>query len=87
MKYVIWERYEWRSSQGIVWTQWFREFTSPITDTKEELKDKLKECVKNGKWVSSKTGGLKHEYKIDEYIEPPKIEKKKRGRPKKKVEE
>ena len=60
-------------------------FTSPVTDTKEELKDKLKECVKNGKWVSSKTGDLKYEYKIDEYIEPPKIEKKKRIHHKKKV--
>ena len=50
-----------------------------------QLKDKLKEFKESNKYVSSKTSGLRIENKIDEYVTPPVIEKKKRGRPKKQL--
>ena len=84
MLYTIWERYEFRSSKGIEWTNWFQLFSVKPTENKYELKDKLKEFKESNKYISSKVGGLKFENKIDEYVAPPVIEKKKRGRPKKK---
>ena len=58
-------------------------FNVKPTENKDELKDKLKKFKESNKFISSKTGGLKIENKIDEYVAPPVIEKKKRGRPKK----
>lgn len=83
MLYTIWERYEYRSSKGAEWTKWFQLFNVKPTENKDELKDKLKEFKESNKYVSSKTSGLRIENKIDEYVVPPVIEKKKRGRPKK----
>ena len=83
MLYTIWERYEFRSSKGIEWTNWFQLFSVKPTKNKDELKDKLKEFKESNKYISSKVGGLKFENKIDEYVEPLIVEKKKRGRPKK----
>ena len=83
MLYTIWERYEFRSSKGIERTNWFQLFSVKPTENKDELKDKLKEFKESNKYISSKVGGLKFENKIDEYVAPPVIEKKKRGRPKK----
>ena len=83
MLYTIWERYEFRSSKGIEWTNWFQLFDIKPVENKDELKDKLKEFKESNKYISSKVGGLKFENKIDEYVAPPVIEKKKRGRPKK----
>lgn len=70
MLYTIWKRYEFRSSEGMKWTRWFQLFDIKPTENKEELKDKLKELKNSQKYVSSKTGGLKSENKIDEYVEP-----------------
>ena len=83
MLYTIWERYEYISSTGIEWTSWFQIFNVKPAENKDELKNKLKEFKESNKYVSSKTNGLKIETKIDEYVAPPDIEKKKRGRPKK----
>lgn len=83
MLYTIWERYEFRSSKGIEWTNWFQLFSVKAVENKDELKDKLKEFKESNKYISSKVGGLKFENKIDEYVAPPIVEKKKRGRPKK----
>ena len=83
MLYTIWERYEFRSSKGIELTNWFQLFSVKPTENKDELKDKLKEFKESNKYISSKVGGLKFENKIDEYVAPPIVEKKKRGRPKK----
>lgn len=80
---TIWERYEFRTNKGIIWTKWFQLFNVKPTENENELKDKLKEIKELNKHTSSKTGGLEIEVKIDEYIEPPIIQKKKRGRPKK----
>ena len=85
MLYTIWERYEYRSSKGVEWTKWFQLFNVKPTENKDELKDKLKEFKESNKYVSSKTSGLRIENKIDEYVAPPIIEKKKRGRPKKQL--
>lgn len=67
MLYTIWERYEFRSNKGVKWTNWFKLFDIKPTENKGELKDKLKELKNSNKYVSSKTGGLKIESKIDEY--------------------
>ena len=83
MLYTIWERYEYRSRNEIEWTEWFQLLNVKPTENKDELKDKLKKFKESNKFISSKTGGLKIENKIDEYVAPPVIEKKKRGRPKK----
>ena len=83
MLYTIWERYEYRSRNGIEWTEWFQLFNVKPTENKDQLKDKLKKFKESNKFISSKTGGLKIENKIDEYVAPPVIEKKKRGRTKK----
>ena len=83
MLYTIWERYEFRTRKGTEWTEWFQLFNVKPTENKDELKDKLKKIKQFNKYVSSKTGSLKIENKIDEYVAPPVIEKKKRGRPKK----
>ena len=80
---TIWERYEFRTNKGIIWTKWFQLFNVKPTENENELKDKLKEIKELNKHTSSKTGGLKIEVKIYEYIEPPIVQKKKRGRPKK----
>lgn len=78
MLYTIWERYEYRSSSGIEWTKWFQLFNVKPTENADELKQKLKEVKETNKYVSSKTGGLKIENKIDEYVTPPVVEKKKK---------
>ena len=70
MLYTIWERYEFRSSKGIEWTNWFQLFSVKPTENKDELKDKIKELKDSNKYVCSKTNGLKIENKIDEYVEP-----------------
>ena len=69
MLYTIWERYEFRSSKGIEWTNWFQLFDINPVENKDELKDKIKELKDSNKYVSSKTSGLKIENKIDEYVE------------------
>ena len=74
MLYTIWERYEYRSRNGIKWTEWFQLFNVKPTENKDELKDKLKKFKESNKFISSKTGGLKIENKIDEYVAPPVIE-------------
>ena len=38
MLYTIWERYEYRSSKGIEWTNWFQLFSIKPTENKDELK-------------------------------------------------
>ena len=68
MLYTICKRYEFRSSEGVKWTRWFQLFDIKPTENKEDLKDKLKELKNSQKYVSSKTGGLKSENKIDEYV-------------------
>lgn len=83
MLYTIWERYEYISSKGIEWTKWFQLFSVKPVENKDELKDKLKEFKESNKYISSKVGGLKFENKIDEYVAPPIVDKKKRGRLKK----
>ena len=83
MLYTIWERYEFRTIKVTEWTAWFQLFNVKPTENKDELNDKLKQIKQFNKYVSSKTGSLKIENKIDEYVAPPVIEKKKRGRPKK----
>lgn len=70
MLYTIWERYEFRSSKGIEWTNWFQLFSVKPTENKDELKDKIKDLKASNKYVCSKTSGLKIENKIDEYVEP-----------------
>ncbi len=69
MLYTIWERYEYRSSNGIKWSKWFQLFSINPTENKDELKSKIKELKVSNRYISSKTGGLKIENKIDEYVE------------------
>lgn len=95
-KYAIFQRYEWRSSEGLKWTPWFRMFNSKITDTNDELKNDLKEIKVLGKELDKKTHS-KSEYeiqkfdyediKISDMKHVPSLHKRKRGRPKKVVEE
>lgn len=68
MLYTIWQRYEYWSNKGIKWTKWFPLFNVKPTENKDELKEKLKIIKENNKYVSSKTGGLKFENKIDEKL-------------------
>lgn len=68
MLYTIWQRYEYWSNEGIQWTKWFPLFNVKPTENKDELKEKLKIIKENNKYVSSKTGGLKFENKIDEKL-------------------
>ncbi len=68
MLYTIWQRYEYWSNEGIKWTKWFPLFNVKPTENKDELKEKLKIIKENNKYVSSKTGGLKFENKIDEKL-------------------
>ena len=44
MLYTIWERYEFRSSKGIKWTNWFQLFDIKPVENKDDLKDKIKEA-------------------------------------------
>ena len=69
MLYTIWERYEYRSSNCIKWSKWFQLFSINPTENKDELKSKVKELKVSNRYISSKTGGLKIENKIDEYVE------------------
>ena len=73
MLYTIWERYEFISSKGVKWTNWFQLSSVKPTENKDELKDKLKEFKESNKYVSSKTSGLRIENKIYEYVAPPVI--------------
>lgn len=68
MLYTIWQRYEYWSNEGIKWTKWFPLFNVKPTENKDELKEKLKIIKEINKYVSSKTGGLKFENKIDEKL-------------------
>lgn len=61
-------RYQHWSRDGIVWTKWFKDYS------KFETEEEAKEDIKRLKELGSKQK-LKHEYRIVDYVEPPKITK------------
>lgn len=59
-------RYQYWSKDGIVWTEWFKDYS------KFETEEEAKENIKRLKELSPKQK-LKHEYRVVDYIEPPKV--------------
>lgn len=59
-------RYQYWSRDGIVWTEWFRDYTCYDDEAKAKVAlDMMKSLAAKQK--------LKHEYRITDYVEPPEI--------------
>lgn len=59
-------RYQHWSKNGIIWTKWFKDYS------RYETEEKAKEALELMKTLGSKQK-LKHEYRIIDYVEPPKV--------------
>lgn len=59
-------RYQYWSKDGIVWTEWFRDYTN------YDNEEKAKVALDRMKALSAKQK-LKHEYRIVDYVELPEI--------------
>lgn len=68
-KYIIQSRYEYISKNGIVWTEWFN-LTDGVSDDMDLLKMRINSYKEKDKSLKNK---LKHEYRIEKYIDPGKV--------------
>lgn len=68
-KYIIQSRYEYISKNGIVWTEWFN-LTDGVSDDMDLLKMRINSYKEKDKSLKNK---LKHEYRIEKYIDLGKV--------------
>lgn len=68
-KYTIQSRYEYISKNGIVWTEWFN-LTDGVSDDMDLLKMRINSYKEKDKSLKNK---LKHEYRIEKYIDSGKV--------------
>lgn len=68
-KFIIQSRYEYMSKDGVLWTEWFNLTDGPSEDM-DILNMRISSYKEKDKATKSK---LKHEYRIEKYINPGKV--------------